>query len=186
MIIAEGDILTLCIRLFSELLQGKYEVPMPDPGESLLALHASSLLEENMALLKSLDGDYRGDSFNALILPQSQPVVEAIGHALAYSAALRAKLPQPLLDVYECAAIRQDSAWYSEQGGLSRMDQRLREDAAVSSMLPQLRSFLAHLDIENYVTAPIVSDAGWKEYLAALPIHTGNAIPQVDLLQAML
>ncbi|KAG6865453.1 hypothetical protein C0991_002376 [Blastosporella zonata] len=185
-IIAEGDILTLSIRLFSELLQKRYDVPMPDPDESLLALHASSLLEENIALLESIDGDYRGDSFNALILPQSQVVVEAIGHALAYSAALRANLPKPILDVYECAVIRQDPAWYSEQGGLSRMVQRLREDAAVSAMLPHLSSYLEQLDIAKYVQAPIVTDAGWKDYLADLPIHTGRAVPEVEFIQAML
>ncbi|KAG6833146.1 hypothetical protein H0H87_010860 [Tephrocybe sp. NHM501043] len=185
-IIAEGDILTLCIRLFSELLQKRYDVPLPDPSESLLALHASSLLEENVALLKSIDGDYRSDSFNALILPQSQPVVEAIGHALAYSAALRANLPQPILDVYECAVIRQDSAWYSEEGGLSRLTQRRREDAAVSAMLPDLSSYLEQLEIAKYVQAPIVTDAGWKDYLADLPIHTGAAVPDVEFIQAML
>ncbi|KAG6890035.1 hypothetical protein C0995_012492 [Termitomyces sp. Mi166 len=185
-IIAEGDVLTLCIRLFSELLQKRYEVPMPDPDESLLALHASSLLEENIALLQSIDGDYRSDSFNALILPQSQVVVEAIGHALAYSVALRSNLPKPILDVYECAVIRQDPAWYSEQGGLSRIVQRRREDAAVSAMLPDLSSYLEQLNISSYVQAPIVTDVGWKDYLASLPIHTGNAIPEAEYIQAML
>ncbi|KAG6890334.1 hypothetical protein C0992_002317 [Termitomyces sp. T32_za158] len=185
-IIAEGDVLTLCIRLFSELLQKRYEVPMPDPGESLLALHASSLLEENITLLQSIDGDYRSDSFNALIMPQSQGVVEAIGHALAYSAALRSNLPRPILDVYECAVIRQDPAWYSEQGGLSRIAQRRREDAAVSAVLPDLPTYLEQLNIAKYVQAPIVTDAGWKDYLAALPIHTGNAIPEAGYIQAVL
>ncbi|KAG5729985.1 Acyl-coenzyme A oxidase-like protein [Termitomyces sp. T112] len=185
-IIAEGDVLTLCIRLFSELLQKRYEVPMPDPDESILALHASSLLEENIALLQSIDGDYRSDSFNALILPQAQIVVEAIGHALAYSAAARSNLPKPILDVYECAVIRQDPAWYSEQGGISRIAQRRREDAAVSAMLPDLSSYLEQLNIANYVQAPIVTDASWKDYLAALPIHTGNAIPEAEYIQAML
>lgn len=168
------------------MLQKRYEVPMPDPGESLLAFHASSLLEENIALLQSIEGDYRSDSFNALILPQSQGVVEAIGHALAYSAALRSNLPKPILDVYECAVIRQDPAWYSEQGGLSRIAQRRREDAAVSAVLPDLSTYLEQLNIGKYVQAPIVTDAGWKDYLAALPIHTGNAIPQAEYIQAML
>ncbi|KAG6867850.1 hypothetical protein C0993_010305 [Termitomyces sp. T159_Od127] len=185
-IIAEGDVLTLCIRLFSELLQKRYEVPIPDPGESLLAFHASALLEENIALLQSIDGDYRSDSFNALILPQSQGVVEAIGHALAYSAALRSNLPRPILDVYECAVIRQDPAWYSEQGGLSRIAQRRREDAAVSAVLPDLSTYLEQLNIAKYVQAPIVTDSGWKDYLAALPIHTGNATPEAGYIQAML
>ena len=185
-IIAEGDVLTLCIRLFSELLQHKYQIPLPEAEESLLAWHATSLLDENMLLLKSLDGDHRSDLFNSLILPQSQNVVEAIGHALAYSAALKAKLPQPVLDVYECAIVRQDPAWYSEEAGLSRIKQRTREDAAVSSMLPDLASYMSQLNIEKYVSAPIVSDAAWKEYLESLPVHSGTATPDVELLQAML
>jgi len=159
---------------------------MPDPNESLLARHAASLLQENMDLLKSLEGNHRSDSFNALILPQSETVIEAMGHALAYSAAMQANLPQPVLDIYECAVIRRDSAWYSEQGGLSRLNQRLREDAAVSSMVPQLPLYLSQLEIEQFVQAPIVSDAYWKSYLAELPVHTGSAIAGVDIVQAML
>ena len=177
---------TLSIRLFSELLLERYKVPLPDPNESLLARHAASLLQENMDLFKSLESDHRSDSFNALILPQSETVIEAMGHALAYSAAVQAKLPQPILDVYECAVIRRDSAWYSEQGGLSRPHQRLREDAAVSSMVPRLPSYLSQLDIEQYVQAPIVSDSDWKSYLTELPVYTGSAIPGVDIMQAML
>lgn len=185
-IIAEGDVLTLCIRLFSELLLQRYHVPLPDAAESLLARHAASLLEENIQLLEMLKGDHRSDSFNSLVLPQSQNVVEAIGHALAYSAALKANLPQPILDVYECAVVRQDPAWYSEQAGLSQMKQRLREDAAISSMLPQLASYISFLNIEKYVSAPIVSDAAWKAYLDDLPVHSGTAIPGIEPLQAML
>ena len=139
-----------------------------------------------MQLLKTISGGHRGDSFNALILPQSQAVIEAIGHGLAYSAALKAKLPQPILDVYECAVIRQDPAWYSEEAGLSRMKQRIREDAAVSSMVPNLASYISQLNIEKYVSAPIVSDTTWKEYLELLPVHSGTAIPSVEPLQAML
>lgn len=161
-------------------------VPLPDLDSSLLARHASSLLEENIQLLHTLPGGHRGRSFDALILPQSQNVVEAIGHALAYSAAAEARLPQPILDVYECAVIRQDPAWYSERGGITRMEQRSREDAAVSSMLPHLGSYLSKLDIEKYVSAPIVSDAAWKTYLADLPVFTGTAMVDISRTQAML
>jgi hypothetical protein len=113
-------------------------------------------------------------------------VIEAIGHALAYSAALKAKLPQPILDVYESAVVRQDPAWYSEEANLSRKKQRTREDAAVSSMIPQLSSYISQLNIEKYISAPIVSDAAWKEYLESLPVHTGTAFHGVEPLQAML
>ncbi|KAF8154610.1 acyl-CoA oxidase [Crassisporium funariophilum] len=185
-IIAEGDVLTLCIRLFSELLQGHFEVPLPDPSESLLAQHATSLLQENHDLFTAMKCEHRSDAFNSLILPQSQTVIESIGHALAYSAALRSNLPKPILDVYECAVMRQDSAWYTEQAGVSRMQQRLREDTAVSSFMPQLDAFLRQLDIEKYVSAPIVSDKAWKEYLRALPVYSGDATPEVELFQAVL
>ncbi|KAF9269856.1 acyl-CoA oxidase [Marasmius fiardii PR-910] len=173
-IIAEGDILTLCIRLFSELLLERYAVPLPPPESSLLAQHAWSLLDENKELLHSLD-DHRSDSFNCLILPQSQAVIEAIGHAMAYAAGVEGKLPQAILDIYECSVIRQDPAWFSEQVGLTRMDQRRREDAAISSALPRLDAYLQDLGIENYVSAPIVSDASWKAYASSLPTYIGGA-----------
>ncbi|KAF8347532.1 acyl-CoA oxidase [Amanita rubescens] len=185
-IIAEGDVLVLCIRLFSELLQNRFSIPLPDPQQSLLARHASSLLEENRRLFKSFSSNHRSEMFNSLILPQAQLAVEAIGHALAYSNGLKAGLPQPILDVYECAVIRQDPAWYSEQAGITRIDQRLREDVAISSMLPDLPTYLSELHIENYVTAPIVSDDAWKAYLEELPVYTGSTLGRLPQFQAHL
>lgn len=185
-IIAEGDVLTLCIRLFSELLLQRYKMPLPDPSESLLARHAASILEENISLLSSLHGGHRSESFNSLILPQAELAVEAMGHALAYSAGLKSGLPKPILDVYECAVIRRDPAWYSENAGLTRILQRIREDEAITSALPHLDTYLNDLAIEEYVSAPIVSDEAWKEYHDAMPVFTGNAIPINDQVQAML
>ena len=40
-IIAEGDVLTLCIRLFSELLQGHFEIALPDPSATVSAIPAN-------------------------------------------------------------------------------------------------------------------------------------------------
>jgi hypothetical protein len=109
-----------------------------------------------------------------------------MGHALAYSAALKAGLPQYILDVYENSAIRQDPAWYCECAGINRLSQRLREDAAATSMLPHLPALLSEMKIAQYVTAPIVTDAQWKAYLAQLPVHSGNAIPVVEQFRVML
>jgi acyl-CoA oxidase len=177
-------VLPLCIRLVSELLQGHYSIPLPDRSESVLANHAVSLLEENKDLIKTFP-DHRSEEYNSLILPQSQIIVEALGHALAYSAALHANMPRSILDLYECSVIRLDPAWYTEHG-LSRMSQRYREDDAISSALPNLSSFLDALHIENYVSAPIVSDAAWKKYVFELPVHSGNAVPIQAPLMAML
>lgn len=178
--------MTLCVRLFSELLLRRYEVPLPPPEESLLARHASALLEENIQLFSSLKCDHRSDTFNNIFLPQSQVIIEAMGHAFAYSAGLKAGLPQYVLDLYESAVVREDPAWYSECAGINRLTQRFREDAAASSMLPHLPALLSGLNIAHYVTAPIVSDAQWKDYLAQLPVHSGNAIPIPEQFHAML
>ncbi|KAG2125666.1 acyl-CoA oxidase [Suillus clintonianus] len=185
-IIAEGDVLTLCIRLFSELLLQRYKMPLPDPSESLLARHAASILEENLTLLSSLREGHRSQSFNSLILPQAELAVESMGHALAYSAGLKSGLPKPILDVYECAVIRRDPAWYSENAGLTRILQRIREDEAIISMLPHLDTYLNNLAIEDYVPVPIISDEAWKEYYGVMPVFTGNAIPIINQVQAML
>ncbi|KAF5366570.1 hypothetical protein D9758_008981 [Tetrapyrgos nigripes] len=184
-IIAEGDVLTLCIRLFSELLLGRYTVPLPDPNSSLLAQHAASLLQENRDILSGLES-HRSEAFNNLILPQSQSVIEAIGHAMAYAAAVDANLPRPILDVYESLVIRQDPAWYSEQVGVSRTQQRLREDAAITDAFAHLELYLDELEIADYVSAPILSDAAWKAYSSSLPTHTGNAMASFPQMQAML
>lgn len=179
---AEGDILTLCIRLFSELLLNRYQLPLPDPDESLLSRHAHSILTQNRSLLKQFKSGHRSVEFNNLVLPQSGPAVEAIGHAMAYSAGLRAGVPQCVLDVYEADIIRRDPAWYSENAGLSQMDQRRREDAAVTKMMEGLPGYLDGLGIERYVQAPIVSDRAWKAYLEELTAYEGNAVgPLVDL-----
>ncbi|KAK7008204.1 acyl-CoA oxidase [Favolaschia claudopus] len=176
--IGEGELMGLCIRLLSELLLGRYSINLPPPQKSLLSRHAHSLLDENKRLLSQLGG-HRDPQFNSIILPQSQIVVEAMGHALAYSAARKANLAQPLLDMFECAVIRRDSAWYSEVGGLSRLDQRMREAKAIESMLPDMKTYLSNLNVEDLVgSIPISSDENWKRYAAGLPAHSGNALEE--------
>jgi hypothetical protein len=174
-VIAEGDLVPLCNKVFSELLQGQYRIPIPGPEESLLARHASSRLEECTEALSRLGG-VRSKEFKSVILPQAQGVIEAIGHAIAYAAAAKANIPKPILDVYESSVVKQDPAWYSEHG-MSRAAQAIREDTAVSSLIPELPKFLSALEIENYVTAPVVSNSRWKAYLAWLTVYDGNATP---------
>ncbi|KAI6024440.1 acyl-CoA oxidase [Pisolithus marmoratus] len=188
-IIAEGDVLALCIRLFSELVLQRYHIPIPipDPSESLLAQHANSMLDGNRDLLRQMPDKNRHEAFDSILLPQAEPTIEAIGHAMAYSAALRSALPKPILDVYECAVIRRDPAWYSENAGLTRHAQRMREDKAVTAAMPHLDRYLEDLQISGYVSAPIVSDKAWKEYVGTMPVYVGNAVPKsIDQLQAKL
>ncbi|KAF7335727.1 Acyl-CoA oxidase [Mycena venus] len=182
--IGEGELMTLSIRLLSELLLGRYSINLPPSGESLLSRHAHSLLDENTQLLAKFGG-HRTAEFHSIILPQSRAVIEAIGHALAYSAALKDNLPQPLLDMFECAVIRQDPAWYCE-AGIGRLEQRVREDRAISSMLPDMKVYLANLNVEDLITAPIESDESWKKYAAGLPTYSGRAFSEDAIPTARL
>lgn len=183
-VIAEGELLTLSIRLFSELLLGRYSVDIPAAEESLLARHAHGLMAENAQMLASI-GDHRSPDFNTLILPQSQLVIEAIGHAFAYSEAKKANLPLPILEMYECVAMRHDPAWYAE-AGLSRAEQRMKDDRAVTMMLPNIQTYLTALNVAEFITAPIISDTAWKEYVAGLPTHTGRAVSSDEIPLARL
>ncbi|RPD57016.1 hypothetical protein L226DRAFT_491028 [Lentinus tigrinus ALCF2SS1-7] len=178
-VIAEGDILSLCIRLYNELILGRYSIPAPAHKETLLWRHAEGLLRTAREYVATC-GNHRSEKANAYVLPLAQAGVSAIGHALAYSAAIDAAVPKPLLDVYECAVIRLDAVWYSESAGLSSFEQRMREDSASAAVMPHLDQYLHDLNIAPYVRAPIVSDAAWKAYVKSLPTHSGNADANED------
>jgi hypothetical protein len=124
--------------------------------------------------MNSLGFSHRDTLFNSLILPQSQSSIEAIGHALAYSHGVKVGLPRQILDVYEATCIRLDPAWYVESGCRSRLEQRMKEDAAVTTMMHDLDTYLDDLGIAEYVQAPIVSDERWKAYVSELPVFTGS------------
>ncbi|RPD54060.1 acyl-CoA oxidase [Lentinus tigrinus ALCF2SS1-6] len=173
-IIAEGDVLSLCIRLYNELLLGRYSIPAPVHNDTLLWKHAEGLMRGAREYLATCN-DHRSEKANAFVLPLAEAGVSAIGHALAYSAAVDAGIPKPLLDVFECAVVRLDAVWYSESAGLSSFEQRMREDRASAAVMPRLDEYLRDLQIARYVRAPIVSDAAWKAYVKILPTHSGNA-----------
>ena len=171
--IAEGDILVLCIRLFSELLIGRYGLPQPDHANTLLSRHASGVFSRCRDLLSTFQGGHRDDAFNNLILPQSELAVTALGHALAHSCALDAGVPTPLLELFECYIVRLDSAWYAEHVGITDDVLRQKEDRAIHEALPNLKAYIDKLDVRRWVTAPILNDEAWNRWLSALPIHTG-------------
>jgi acyl-CoA oxidase len=101
--------------------------------------------------------------------------VVALGHACAYSAANRAKVPQALLDLYECAAIRDDPAWFSENAGLNREAQRAKEGAVLREAAPNIEKYLEDLDVKYAVRASIISEANWLGQVQHMPKYIGNA-----------
>ncbi|KAA1477375.1 acyl-CoA dehydrogenase NM domain-like protein [Dentipellis sp. KUC8613] len=169
--IAEGDTLVISIRLASELILERYELEASTHPSSLLARHEQDLLDEHKALLRRC-GHHRSDEFNRLFLPSCENIVRAIGHRMAYDAAVDAGLDPTIVAVYLASAVKLDSAWYSEKAGFSRVSQALAEDKALSAALPHLEEWLSKLGVEAHVTAPIVSDDRWNSFVGQLEART--------------
>ena len=138
----------MCIRLWGELVLGRYTLPIPDAKESLLAKHAQALLQEGREILRRVPGGHRSEAAEYELLPESERAVVALGHACAYSAAKRAGISQTLLALYECAAIRDDPAWFSENVGLSREAQRAKEGAVLREAAPDIEKYLEDLNVK--------------------------------------
>ncbi|KAJ7656464.1 hypothetical protein DFH06DRAFT_1298289 [Mycena polygramma] len=124
--IAEGDVLGLCIRLASELLLERYRVPASTHASRLLARHEQGLFAECQAILHQTGG-HRSADFNNLVLPKSELIVRAIGHRMAYDAAVDAKLDPTITNLYLASTVPLDASWYAEHAGSGGA----RQDAAV-------------------------------------------------------
>ena len=153
----------------------RYTLPIPAEKESLLAKHAHGLLFEARETLRRLPGGHRSEAAEYELLPEAERAIIAQGHACAYSAARRAGVSQVLLDLYECAAIRCDSSWFSENVGITRTKQREREGAALRAAAPDIEKHLADLNVGYAVRASIVSDSAWLGQVERMPKYRGNA-----------
>lgn len=180
MAIAEGDVVVVCIRVFSEILQQRYELPMPSRSEGLLAKHYAGLLSRYSSMVSTFPKGHRDPQFGALILPQCESALLALGYALAHSAAADAGVPQPLLDVFEVGMIKQDAVWFSENSSINDQERLVMEDQAVQRALPHLKEYVDAMDIRKYITAPIVSDSAWEEWTKQLE-WKGADIPAARL-----
>ncbi|KAJ7686943.1 hypothetical protein B0H17DRAFT_1302600 [Mycena rosella] len=162
--IAEGDVLGISIRLVSELLQGCYELPKSTNPTSPLALHEHGLLTENQALLTRIGG-HRKAEFNNLIAPKSEGIVRAVGHRMAYDAAVNAGLDPRITSLFLATAITFDPAWYSEKMGFKQDAQAAKENEAISAALPCLDEWLDQTGVERCAQVPILSEANWDTFI---------------------
>ncbi|TFY67211.1 hypothetical protein EVJ58_g1760 [Rhodofomes roseus] len=170
-IVAEGDLTVLSISLYSQLLRNKYALPSPKHAVSLLARHSDAVYSRCADLLGSFTEGHRDEQFNNLVLPQCQRGVLALGCAYAYGCARDAGVPEPMLELFECAAIKQDPSWYSEHGGLPESVFMLKEDHAVHSALPHIREYVDSFGVEASITAPIVSSETWESWVEGLQTY---------------
>lgn len=160
--------------LASELLQGRYKLPAPRDASSLLARHEVGLFDEKRAVMASAK-HHRGDETNRLILPYCVSMVESIGHRMAYEAAVSEGVHPELVDLYVASVVKLDPSWYVENAQLGRQAQQEMETIALDAVLPHLGSLIRDMQMEPYITAPIVSDVRWDQFMRTLQTFEGNA-----------
>ncbi|KAI0633863.1 acyl-CoA dehydrogenase NM domain-like protein [Trametes polyzona] len=177
--IAEGDILALSIRLVNELLLGRYTLPPSTDPSSLLARHEASLFAELRAIVQGSQQHHRSENVSRLVLPRCQPMMEAIGHRMAYDAARAQGVRPALVDLYVAGVVKLDGAWYAEHAGLGRAAQLEMEARAMDAVLPMLGELVAEMDVFAYVSAPIATEERWGAFVDGLKMFEGTA--EVDL-----
>jgi hypothetical protein len=162
--------------------------PAQNPS-SLLARHEQGLFTECRTAASQIStssaDQHRSVEFNNAILPRCQSLIEAIGHRMAYEAAVAAGVDTDLLALFEAGCILQDSSWYVQHAGLSRGEQYEHESKALNAVLPRLESLLEGTGAEEYVDAPILSQTAWDAFEASLEVFEpvekdSGAIAQVQ------
>ena len=146
---------------------------------SLLARHEAGLFDEARRIMASLGIGHRSQGFNRHILPLCQPLVEAIGHRMAYEVAMKAKVDPDLIALFVAGVIKHDSSWYVECMSLHRREQQEMEDSAIMATLPKLEEFLEATGAKSYCVAPIVSDDAWDMFVEGLPHCDGQAVVEL-------
>ncbi|KAL9471057.1 hypothetical protein ACSS6W_008998 [Trichoderma asperelloides] len=173
--ISEGDALVVSIRLAVELCLGKYEMPKATMPDCLLAKYEAGLADDAWETVSSIPDDERWREFNRLLIPRCRPIVQGIGHRMVYETAVSAGIDADLLALYELGAIKENLDWYIEKGLLTRAKFRDMENKALDSLEPRLGDLLDQLNMDEYVTAPIVEQSMFDEFVQSLPKFTGNA-----------
>lgn len=125
--------------------------------------------------LAEFNGKHRSEEFNNRFLLRSVALAEAIGHRMAYEAALSAGVDPLVLHLYEADAMLRDMSWYSENGLTTREKTSKVEEETLTSLLPNLDQLLEHTGVKPYVYAAITSDDAWGKFVATLPVFKGNA-----------
>ncbi|KAJ7904197.1 hypothetical protein B0H13DRAFT_1620650 [Mycena leptocephala] len=137
--VAEGSSLFLSIRLATDLLIGRYELPPAKYPDCLAARHEAGLLQENRKeFTEKIGGQHLSEAFNRLMLPRCKCLVEATGQRFLYEAAKEAGPEDTILDVYEVGIVERNPVWFAVHAGMDTSAQVAHEDTAISDAMPHL------------------------------------------------
>lgn len=95
---------------------------------------------------------------------------------MAYDAAVSAGVSPDLIDLYVASIIQLDPAWYSENVGMTIDRQAELQAKALDAVLPQVEVLIRGLGVDEYVSAPIVSDKAWDSFVDNLELFKGNGL----------
>ncbi|KAK1233240.1 hypothetical protein PQX77_003612 [Marasmius sp. AFHP31] len=165
--IAEGDTLALSIKFSIEMLIGRISPPDVQDPQCLLYQREASLLTKLREFVATAPS-HRDPAVERAVLPQCQPLLESIGHRMAYEAAVASGLDKRLINMFVASVMRLDPAWFSENVGISRSRQFKLEQEYAWELLPDIKDLVDALEVEGYVNAPIMSDKSWETFLESL------------------
>ena len=121
----------------------------------------------------------------ATILPLCVPLIQAIGHRMAYDAAMEASVDPTLINIYLSSVILSDPVWYSEahdpEVRLSNSEQLEMQLDACTKGAARLEEWLEKLEVEPYVLAPIVSEEKWIAHEQTLETFGELQDPKIEL-----
>jgi len=131
--------------------------------------------------LKWESASHRDLRAEAAVLPLCVPLMQAIGHRVAYDAAVEPPVDPALIDICLASVVLSNSAWYSGADGpavhLSRSRQLEIQLNACTRGVVRLEEWLDKLEVEPYVLAPVVSEEKWDAYEQKLETFGGSKDP---------
>ncbi|KAH0601463.1 hypothetical protein MHUMG1_00339 [Metarhizium humberi] len=177
-LIAEDDFSLVCSRLVSELLLGQQSIPKARNPTSQLAKHEYGVWKEAACQAKAIlstDGSNRDDVFNAMLLPRCRKLVLAIGHRMAYEAAVdSSRVTIEMLRLYEATCMLEDPGWYVENTKFTSSKLDEHHAMVVRALLPSLDRLLDESGAAAWVTSPIVTEERWTDFVGKLPEYTSD------------
>lgn len=166
------------------MLLGKYTLPDPKDSTNILYRHEQGLFAEAIEAIRTMK-HHRSDAFNRLILPRCERITLSVGHRMAYEAAVAAGLSPQITNLYLAFAVQSNEGWFAEKMGYSREAQFRDQDRAVQEALPHLDEWLKKLDVEEYVSAPIVHHDRWMDFFHNLDIAPSHGDAQTEGIQGL-
>lgn len=116
--------------------------------------------------------NHRGQDFNRHILPRCRPLIEAIGHRMAYEAARDAGVCPKVVHLFEMMCLATDLICWDVPEPRTTITPAFHDALveAYDDVLPDMLKEVRGSEANAYITAPIASEESWTEFVQQLPV----------------